>query len=241
MTFTSPTPLFDAMREITRRRAVPTSLDSAALAALGDEFWEDSFASAQTMLRDPLEELQRSIAQIVSPDGDDRAAARLRVKELYDLYGYTPETPGAITDLRSDARINLVIDHWTKAARGKAATVRNNDADLLWSHPCYELVRIGQRDKKRNWHEIWRGAGGKIFFGTGIDGKEGRLIARKDDPVWFGISEFNRAEEPFRYNSGAGRVARPRKLCVELGVISADERTGPTPLKSPFPRKEEEN
>jgi hypothetical protein len=243
MRFTTPTPLFDAMREITRRRAVPTALDARALAELGEQFWQDSFASAQTMLLEPLEELQRSIAQIVSPEGGDRAAARLRVKQVYESLGYSAQ-PGeerSIKDLSSDARINLVIDHWTKAARGKATTVRNNDDSLLWSHPCYELVRIGDREKKRNWHEIWRGAGGRISFGQGIDGKEGRLIAKKDDPIWFAISEFNRAEEPFRYNSGAGRVARPRKLCVELGVIQPTERTGPTPLMSPFADKEELN
>lgn len=249
MTLTAPFPFRDAIQEIARRGILPTSLGSAEIEALGEGFARDSFFAAKLMIESPLEEFKRSIEQILTVgSGLGRAEARLNVRRQLEAAGVNGDAASNdLTDLASDARINLVINHWTKYARARGQTIRNNDGDLLWSHPCYELVRIGDREQKRQWIERWRGAGGRVFAGrpAGMslnpELMEGRCIAKKDDTIWFKLSRFNRAEPPYDFQSGVGRAAVPRAVCVALGVIEAGERTGPTPLTSPFPDPEENN
>ncbi len=58
----------------------------------------------------------------------------------------------------------------------------------------------------------------------------GRMIARKDDPVWDQLGSSALFEDgldnpypPFAFNSGMGIREVPREECVALGVIEADE------------------
>lgn len=252
-------PFAAAIREIARRKSTPTNLSSAELSKLGESFWRDALASARTTQASLLDDYKDLVGQVLNPRteigadgaprtvGMDRAKLRLKIKQHLAGDGYQPEEgeAGTIKDLSSNRRINLVQDFWTKYGQAKGQTVRNNDADLLWSHPAYELVRTGDRQEKRNWIEIWRGAGGTVYPGRppGLplnpDMVEGRCIARKDDPIWFEISEFGRAEPPYRFGSGVGRAAVRRKVCIELGVIEPDEQVGPTPMENPNPEEGE--
>lgn len=247
----SATPYAAAIAEIVRRGIRPTPERGAELAQVVEQFQEDAIFSAGNVIEDALAEIKSSVEQLLAPfepgGSLDRAQARLNIRQKLEAAGVTGEAASNdLTSLVSDARINLVLDHWTTMARERGRTVRNNDADLLWSHPCYELTRFEHREQKRHWIERWRGAGGIVYPGhpsgpsLNPELTEGRLIARKDDPIWFRISRFNRAESPYDFNSGVGRQAVARAECVKLGVIKPGEQVGPTPLKSPYPDPQQE-
>jgi hypothetical protein len=243
MTISSPTPFVEALSRLDRPVA-PTTLSSAEIAALDQEVTNKALLSARTMYSDLLEEYRRGLADLANPrtelrvlaDGHQKpvtvgmnpAELRTRIKGLLDQLGYRPEEgkEGTIEDLGSDQRINLVIFMNSRDAAGYGQFRRNQDAALLWSHPALEMVRFEERDEKRNWLERWRGLGGKVFFGTGLDGKEGRLIARKDDAIWFELSRFGRPWPPFDFNSGVGLRPVTRAEAVRLGVIKAEDRVG---------------
>jgi hypothetical protein len=238
MTISSPTPFVEALSRLDRPVA-PTTLSSAEIAALDQEVTNKALLSARTMYADLLEEYRRGLADLANPRTEIRdgkpvtvgmnpAELRTRIKGLLDELGYRPEEgkAGTIEDLGSDQRINLVIYMNSRDAAGYGQFRRNQDAALLWSHPALEMVRFEEREEKRNWLERWRGLGGKVYFGTGLDGKEGRLVARKDDRIWFEISRFGRPWPPFDFNSGVGVRPVTRAEAIRLGVIRADERVG---------------
>jgi hypothetical protein len=72
--------------------------------------------------------------------------------------------------------------------------------------------QIESREEPCNWKERWQQAGGKLCAG--------RMIARKDDPIWFSISRFDRPYPPFDCNSGMGVREIRRKEAEQLGVLS---------------------
>jgi hypothetical protein len=73
------------------------------------------------------------------------------------------------------------------------------------------------------WAQRWYQSGGRL-----VD--DGRMIARKDDPVWerIGSSEqfpdaLDTPYPPFAFNSGMGIREVDREECVALGIISENE------------------
>jgi hypothetical protein len=261
MTLTSPIPFRQALQQLAGRKAMPTLLDSADLAGIDGEILDKAFFSARNFYEDVLNEFKSGISDLLNPRTETRlvdgvatpftaginpAELRTRVKELYDQIGYEPfpDEAGTIEDHASDARINLVIYMNTRDAAGYGQFARNQSPALLFSHPCMELVRFEDRKEKRAWIERWRGAGGKVFAGKpeGLPLSEetvqeqGRLIARKDDQVWFNISAFHRPWPPFDFNSGVGVRPVRRKEAIALGVINAGDQVGA--LKVPFKQEE---
>ena len=89
-----------------------------------------------------------------------------------------------------DADTNLKMKH------GYRQFIESQDADLLDVWPCQELIEVEVCKEPCNWPERWVQAGGKLYAG--------RMIARKDDPVWFAISRFNLPYPPFDFGSGMG-------------------------------------
>lgn len=93
-------------------------------------------------------------------------------------------------------------------------------------------MRLEERRARRNWLERWRAAGGRVFPGTGLDGRAGRLVALKNDPVWTNLSEFGLPYPPFAYGSGVGVEDVGRETAVALGLI--DEQTQIAPQSRGF-------
>jgi hypothetical protein len=236
MPLSSPLPSRDALRRLDRR-VVPSGMTTAEWEALGAEVTERAFFSATNLLAGPLEELLGDLRDLVNPRtemregqpvtvGPDRATVRLRMKENLRKYGYAPEEDkaGTIQDLSSDARINLVIDHNVTEANAYGHHLQALDEDFADAFPAQELVRFEDRKERRNWHEVWRAHGGTIYPGAGLDGREGRLIARKDDPIWSAISRFGHPWPPFDFGSGVGLRDVTREEAVALGVIGQAAR-----------------
>lgn len=216
---TTPITTSDAIQSRRIRRLLPTSAASAELAELAPEILERAVFSARNIYADVLAEIDTSLQQVMSGDLD-QASMRVAMRKALKATGYDPEalgiTPGSLLDLSSMQRLNLVIDMQTKQAAGYMQFAQANDPLELDLYPCWELVRHASRIKERtDWPERFVRAGGRLT--------NGRMIARKDDPVWATLSVFGLPYPPFDYNSGMGLDPVPREECQALGLINSRE------------------
>jgi hypothetical protein len=87
--------------------------------------------------------------------------------------------------------------------------------DQCWSpdvfdfFPALELLPFGPQKFPRDWLAVWQQAGGKIYGG--------KMVARKDDPVWSAISDFGFPFPPFSFDFN---------LWIESVDINAAEKLG---------------
>ena len=154
----------------------------------------------------------------------DLPSARLEMKNFFQQIRYRPKPgeEGTIKDLSSDARINLKLRTDVEMAQGYGHYVVGQKT--LGTIPCQEFLRVARRKKPRlDWPARWRAAGGE-FFG-------GRMIARKDSPVWKKLSRFGLPYAPFDFNSGMGLRDVRRTEAEALGVIEPGETVTPEPRK----------
>lgn len=255
MTPTSPLPFTDALRRLPRR-LMPTALSSGELARLDRAILDRSFFSARTAIEDVLDAYQRRITEIVAPRQErrpdrvtpdnpeglvtvapDLGSVRLQIRELLDVNSYTPspDDAGTIKDLSSDARINLVVDMNVAEAQAYGHLLQNADPDFADAFPAQELVRIGDRKEPRDWAVRWQSAAAEAGDETAarVQRTTGRMVARKDSPIWEKLSVFGRAWPPFDYGSGMGLEDTTREDAMALGVIDRD-----TQVFVPIPRFE---
>lgn len=228
MLFDKPLPFAQALQSRAVRTVLPTTASSAAMSALPAEIRERAMWSARVTNVNLLDMLNDIISNNLQPEAAepggfiDKGQARLMVRELLERTSYRPEEGEAdtIKDLRSDRRINLQIDMGVDMARNYGRWIQGEDETVIDFWPCSELIRFEPRDDKRPWPAIWTAAGGKT-----VDG--GRMIARKDDLVWYKISDFDLPYAPFKWGSGMNRIDIGRFEAEELGVIERDEQVEP--------------
>lgn len=144
-----------------------------------------------------------------------------------------PGPKGSIADIGSESRANLIYQTQISQAYGYAQWQGGQDASALEAAPAQELIRLEERNQKRNWHERWRAAGGTVFPGVGIDGLEGRLVALKTDPVWSRLSRFGSPWPPYDFNSGTWVQDVFWDEAVQLGLLT-DESPPPEPVIEDF-------
>lgn len=232
-----------ALAALDRQTVVPTTLRTALLQKLPPDLRRAAFFSAGVSKEPFLSAAQTKIRQIVgglkkSEGGISPAYAREEMRRLAQDLGYgpggtnafdrpmTPDEIGGLTDLTSDARLNLIIDTNTSMARNAGWHESGQTADLLFAFPCAELVRAGAARHPRPWLAKWVAAGGRLYAG--------RMIARKDDPIWTkplaagGFNRFGNPFAPFDFNSHMEMVDISRREALRLGVITATD-TPPAP------------
>jgi hypothetical protein len=179
------------------------------------------------------------------------ATARAKLQDLLDTLGYTPEEGfegaheavppaerGSLRDLSSNRRTTLMLQTNVRQLSNFAFKQEGETDYALFAYPCWELVRIYPRRIPRgeklvkgeivpapgeDWPSRWAECGGEFY--------DGRMIARKDDPIWQEIGSSAHFDDgldtsypPFAFNSGYGWQEVPRAECVALGVISPDTR-----------------
>lgn len=177
--------------------------------------------------------IQQSLDDILSNRRNQHGVLTDRAKFVRDMMemargeGLPSLGPkGSIADIHSSARANLIYRQQTSSAYGYASWQAGQDLDALEAAPAQELVRLEERRMKRNWHERWRAAGGTIYPGSGLDGREGRLVALKTDPVWSNLSRFGTPWPPYDFNSGVWVEDVLLDEAIDLGVIPS---TAPPP------------
>ncbi len=159
--------------------------------------------------------------------------------------GVEPAEAGSLRDLFSTDRINLIIKTQEALCQGAAKNIWGNEPDALEEYPAWELVRVaavetprGEKRTKAGLEEVpqdaWDSDNGRWSAALAESGDTdaqqifdaaGRMIARKDSPVWqalgAGAGGYDDAlgndYEPFAFNSGMGRVEVSAKEFEDLG------------------------
>ncbi len=222
MIFGAPVTFAEAVQSRAARHVLPTSMTSAQLARVGVQLRERSHFSAQTTNADYLQYGAGLFDEMLAGH-TDAATVRAKLGAYLDSIDYAPEDPdeeGTLTDLRSDARLNLRINMENQAAQGYGSWKQGQDPAILDQWPAQELYRAESRAVPRDWIARWQDAGGTLSAG-------GRMIALKNDPIWEAISRFGTPYPPFDYNSGMDVRDVDRAEAMALGLIDRDTQIAP--------------
>lgn len=214
MIFTAPMPFTEALQSRQVRSILRTTGKTADLAQLEPAVRERAIFSATVTSAELLDTVDREVSQILAGK-TDQATVRLGLKQVLDKIGYTsdPEKAGTLEDLRSDRRLNLIIETNVEMARGYGQWVQGQQPDVLDEWPAQELVRVRQALQPRDWAQRWTEAGGQFFAG--------RMVALKNDPIWRAISRFGLPYPPFDFGSGMDVRDIDRDEAEALGLLDA--------------------
>jgi hypothetical protein len=243
MKFTAPIPFREATDLQSVKSILPTTMDSAALSQLATLISERAVFSATTNNAWYLSQIGGTIADML--DGNlDRATARVQLQEALRQISYQPTTAdaGTIKDLSSSERLNLILDTNVATAAGYGRDAQAQDPDILDAFPAQELYRAIEVKEPRDWPTRWRNAAqiaGDPKAMTAF-GKDGRMIARKDSPIWEALGNPANFDDalgnpyaPFAWNSGMRTRDIDRLEAQELGLIAKDEQIQPRQESAP--------
>jgi hypothetical protein len=133
---------------------------------------------------------------------------------------------GSIRDIRSAQRLGLIYDINTEQAENFAREKMDMDPDVLDAYPAKRLVRLEDRDHKRNWIEIWRAASNKIG-GVGV-ARGSDMVALKTSLIWSNLGPFGNSYPPYDWGSGMGDEDVSREEAESLGLVKPG-----VPVKAP--------
>lgn len=208
----TPLPFKEALDARAVRQILPTELRTEALGKIPAQLRERAMFSAGVTNADLLQEANNGITDLTTGTVD-RATVRTRLKRILGSLGEGNDGTD-LTDLRSDGRLNLILDTNLEQAQGYGRWLQGQDSAILDQWPAQELVRVRESRVPRDWPMRWAEAGG-LFFG-------GRMIALKNDPIWTAISRFGTPYPPFDFNSGMDVQDIDREEAVALGLIDRD-------------------
>lgn len=263
-------PFLEAVGNLRRKGLLPTNLGSAELRQLDAAVRRQSIFSARTALEGYLNDLKKTVESIVNPvqvgradrpagqtvtEGFNPATARAHLRRALQKLGYVPaeQETGTITDLSSDARLDLVIKTNTELAQGAGAFIKQNDPAVVDEYPALELIRFEPRKMQRNWDGTAEENGLTGIFNsrwylaaqTAGDADAarvlqdtGRMIALKSSAIWQALGEgaggfddtLGNPFPPFAFNSGMWTQEVSRAEAIELGLLAHDDRAHPAPL-----------
>ena len=217
MLFSAPVPFREALESREVRTVLPTELRTRLLDEIAPELRERAMFSAGVTSAEKLQDMDDLIGQLL--EGKiDRATARTELKRRFGTLGAEVDETD-LTDLRSDARLNLILDTNVDQAFGYGSWAQGQDEAILDQWPAQELFRAIQSRVPRDWSQRWADAGGR-FYG-------GRMIALKNDPIWAELSRFGTPYPPFDFNSGMDVRDIDRDEAIALGLIDRDTRIQP--------------
>ena len=214
MLFSEPLPFAEAIKANAVRTLLPTELRTKDLAQIEPELLARARFSAGVANADFLQQIDDKIGQLTRGE-IDRATARRDLKAFLGSLGDDSVDDTDLTDIRSDARLNLILDTNLQQAQGYGQALQGAQVDVLDQWPAQELIRVRDSVKERDWPARWLAAGGQ-FYGT-------RMIALKSDPIWRAISRFGQPYPPFDFNSGMDVQDIDREEAEEIGLLQRDE------------------
>lgn len=220
MLFSAPIPFKEALEARKVRTVLPTELRSRLLGLVSGsrpELLERAMFSAGVIEAEKLQDMDDLIGQLL--DGQvNLAEARTELKRRFGTLGAEVDETD-LTDLRSDARLNLILETNVEQAQGYGQWVQGQDEAILDQWPAQELYRAQQSRVPRDWAQRWVEAGGQFY--------DGRMIALKNAPIWTDISRFGLPYPPFDFNSGMDVRDIDREEAMALGLIDRDTRIEP--------------
>jgi hypothetical protein len=243
--FNEPTPFAEAMRALAGKRLLPTSLDSAGLRQLAAAVRRQSLFSARTTMESYLEEIKAAVGSVLEPqqvtrvdedgntfqvtEGLNPATARQALREKLQALGYAadPEQAGTLSDLSSDARINLVVKTNVEMAQGAGRFVQQNaDPEVVDQFPALELVRFEDKEVPRDWEQRWMVAA-QVANDPKAVANLPRMVALKSSGIWQELGDgagghddtLGNPYPPFAFNSGMWTQEVDRDEAIALGLI----------------------
>lgn len=246
MTLDVPTLFREALLSRSVRAVMPTNFSTDEIQAIPVDIRERSLFSARNHFETVLNELGSVVDRILAPttktsereidagqqftSGLDVAQARVLLREKLAQMGYEPDAAkaGGLQDLGSDVRLDLVINTNVEMAQGFGQWRQGQDEDVLDAFPAQELYRLESRMVPRNWAERWNESASAVDPKAGdVFSRTGRMIARKDSPIWESISRFSQPYPPFDFNSGMDVRDVDYQTAVKLGVVERGAKIEP--------------
>lgn len=194
-------------------------VDSAAWSAVNGALRDRAFFSSRIESIRFLELCRTRIKELLDDSRNSEGAVTSRAQVVSDIMRAAREAgisqgTDRITDPGSMARANVIVDTNAAMAAGYASAIQSNSYGARLAFPAQELVRVEERERKRDWTRTWQQHGGRLYGG--------RMIALKGDPIWVKISRFGNPYPPFDFNSGMGVEDVSFDEAVSLGVIEED-------------------
>lgn len=223
MNFAYPVPFAEAMQSRAVKQLLPTDLRTKLLQEIPAELRERAFFSAGVTNVEFLQRASDGIDGMLAGT-TDRAKTRTELKKLLAELHYQPALgeEGSLTDLSSDRRLNLILDTNLAQAQGYGHREQGQQPDVLFQWPCEEIfdTNPGQTENRRDWSQRWADLGGTFY--------DGRMIAKKGDPILTRISYFGTDYGPLALNTFWERRDVDRDEAIALEVIAPDEDATPT-------------
>lgn len=207
----------NAAELILKKALVASKLDSKEWNQVQAAFRNRAFFSSQVAQANIIQAMRGRVAEYAER-GVDISEARKLMRADLDRAHYQPDPgkEGTIKDLYSKARLDVILKHNLRQARGMIQRARGMTPGAFAAFPAQEFKRTHKRQTERkDWPERWHKAGGKVYGG--------RMIALKTDPVWERLSVFGNPFPPFDWGSGMGVIGVDRKTAIELGLVT-DEK-----------------
>ena len=217
MNFAAPIPFAQAIESRAVKQILPTELRTNLLSTIPAELRERAMFSAGVTNAEHLQGFSDQVDELLA-GRTDRATARTALKRMLGSLGATVDETD-LTDLRSDSRLNLILDTNLQQAQGYGHWAQGQDPAVLDQWPAQELVRIRDSEQPRDWPARWAEAGGTFY--------DGRMIALKNDPIWTKISRFGTPYPPFDFNSGMDVQDVDRDTAIAAGLIDRDTEIAP--------------
>lgn len=220
MSIASPDTFDLAIERLRSKSPIAARMSAADWASVELGLRDRAFFSANVESIATVAQMQVGIDKALAQPGDEAFMSKDRfIGTMREYLGAAPGDSRDLTDLTSGRRLGLIYDFQVEDAQEYGRWQASQDPDILDEFPCQELIRVSSRENPRDWSARWADAGGQ-FFG-------GRMIARKDDPIWTRISRFGRPWPPFDFGSGMGIEDIDRDEAVTLGVIEPGEKVAP--------------
>lgn len=203
----------EAVRKVASRLAVGSKLDTEGWGDQPLALRERAFFSSRVESARVVSGLQRGVL-----NSANKGEFVAKTREWLLDNGLAPRATNQrdLRQLASTRRLELIFEHNREAARGYGWWKQGQDPDVMDAFPCQEFIRIESRQVPRqDWAERWRAAGGQFY--------DGRMIAKKSDPVWVRISRFGTPWPPYDFGSGMGVEDVSREEAEELGILRPDE------------------
>ena len=207
----------NAAELILKKALVASKLDSKEWNQVQAAFRNRAFFSSQVAQANIIQAMRQRVSEYAERGVDISEARKLMRADLERMhYQPDPGKEGSIKDLYSKARLDVILKHNLRQARGMIQRASGMTPGAFAAFPAQEFKRThARRAQRKDWPERWRKAGGKVYGG--------RMIALKTDPVWERLSVFGNPFPPFDWGSGMGVIDVDRKTAIELGLIS-DEK-----------------
>ena len=212
------------------KRLVASGLSSSEAERVCAALRERAFFSARIESVRFLQDARKAVADYLAHVGKEDGTMATRADAISAIMRRAREEgistgKGGLTDPGSAARARVVADTNAAMAAGYCQRRAQGTRGARLAFPALRLVRVEDRDKKRDWMSRWniaRQSLGAASSATVAASQDGPFVALKEDPIWAAISRFGTPYPPFDFNSGMGVDEVPFEECKALGLVTDD-------------------